>query len=281
MKSPNIPQSLAFWRTASLIALLCLAPACVDSNTGNDGKVTDGVDAGAADNGGVVPGPTVDCGNAICDDGESFFNCRNDCKAPEYVACYVENCKNEWDRCLDDQDCTGTMHCIELCDGDKACQEGCYFAAPDEAQAIVDSLLTCGNDNDSTQAGPPLAQGLDQIRARESVASTLKVPLASAKKTVRFSETAAKAMKLCARAQIHAATESAKTARTRTTVPMTAALSPSIPWSNASLTPVRTKLLRAKQIRPAPLYSIAWTNARKTTKDASLDASNKGDSIRP
>ena len=130
-------------RLCCMMAIACLGAACADSSTGNGGTVTDGVDVGPAD--GTA---SADCGNAVCEDGESFFSCRNDCKAPDYVACYAESCTTSWERCLDDQGCQDTMHCIELCTGDLSCQEECYFAASDEAQAIVDTLLACAGEND-------------------------------------------------------------------------------------------------------------------------------------
>ena len=134
------------WAVALAAACLMLSPGCGGGKSGNDGKVKNGIDAGATNDGGAngdvngTPPALVDCGNAICDEDETFFICREDCTAPDYIACYAEKCEQSWQRCLDTSACLDTMHCMALCDGDKACSDTCFFTTTDEAQTLVVQL---------------------------------------------------------------------------------------------------------------------------------------------
>ena len=67
----------------------------------------------------------------------------------------------------------------------------CYFAAPDEAQVVVDALLDCGSEND--YADNPARPGPDHDHTCPGECSEyVEGHLANARRTANFSAIAAR-----------------------------------------------------------------------------------------
>ena len=140
----------SIWMTLAILALVFGAVGCADDANPSNGGLGDGIDGpGGNGNGSKL------CGDGTCQDDESFFTCRDDCAAPEFVLCLAEKCAPSWDRCLDTEGCTEAVGCLDVCGTDTACADECFYSASDVVQPILTQLTGCGRENACFDDTPP------------------------------------------------------------------------------------------------------------------------------
>ena len=130
---------------------------------------------GCFDGGG---GGDPECGNGVCEQGESGFNCAEDCKGGEdkcgngkcestetpdscpsdcvepgpggegdpVVECLQETCGGEFAGCFTDEDCTNLVTCLQQCESDQ-CAQGCYDKTSQAGLEKFIALVDCGDAN--------------------------------------------------------------------------------------------------------------------------------------
>ena len=127
---------------------------------------------GCFDGGG---GGEPECGNEICEQGESGFNCPEDCKGdqdqcgngkcesgenpnncPEdcgqggsddpVVQCLQDACGPSFAACFTDEDCSELVGCLNQCDGQQ-CEEKCYQESSQSGVNKLIELIQCGQQH--------------------------------------------------------------------------------------------------------------------------------------
>jgi hypothetical protein len=145
------------------------------------------VDCGEAHdcfNGGGNQNP--ECGNGKCEQGETGFDCPEDCKPPDEpkcgdgecgpaenaencpkdcsdapppgdpVECLEQECTGSFYGCLEDEGCMGIITCMQECQSE-ACQQGCFQNTSEAALGKFMSLMECGENHGCFDGGgdPP------------------------------------------------------------------------------------------------------------------------------
>jgi len=126
------------------------------------GMVDDTIDC-AADNGCLSGnGPTAECGNGECEDGENPNNCPDDCKGPpptgDAFQCIVDNC-NVSNQCLNSNFCKGHVQCVADCQGKEKCEDDCIDNAPGWLENTLDDIAECAANEDCFGGGQPAKCG--------------------------------------------------------------------------------------------------------------------------
>ena len=144
-----------------VVGLVCMAACtdmacastCLESVDSEDDKATlealmqcalaEGCLSGESDGG--------DCGNLVCEAGESADSCPADCTG-DAMACLTESC--QLGNCLDIPACSTVVDCMAKCAND-ACADACVASVPEEGQAFMQDIADCGKAAECfTPVGP-------------------------------------------------------------------------------------------------------------------------------
>ena len=118
----------------------------------------------AADNGCLSGGgPSAECGNGECEDGENPDNCPEDCKGPppptgDAFECILDNC-NVSNQCLNSSFCKQHVQCVADCQGKEACEDNCIDNAPGWLEDMLDDIAECAADSNCFGGGVPAECG--------------------------------------------------------------------------------------------------------------------------
>lgn len=115
-----------------------LEPVDVDDRDTADLDVADTPDDGPV-------GPL--CGDGVCDDGESYASCPDDCQKSPSVTCLESACGPALDGCGAAPECAAVYACLTAC-GTDSCADSCMAEAPFDAVESVLVVLECGLDAD-------------------------------------------------------------------------------------------------------------------------------------
>jgi hypothetical protein len=136
-------------------------------------------------------GGEPECGNGVCEQGESGFNCPEDCKGGEdqcgngkcessedpnncpedcgqgggddpVVECLQDECGGSFSACFSDEDCTELVNCLQQCESQQ-CEEQCYQKSSQSGVNMFIELIQCGQENqcfeDDGGSGEPTDPG--------------------------------------------------------------------------------------------------------------------------
>ena len=109
------------------------------------GESDAGPGAGGDDGDDAVATVPSECGDDVCDEDENVFSCRDDCDAPDWVACLGVECTDAFAACTELDDCTAVLSCMLDCDED-GCIQDCVAGATGAASFIVEGALECGRE---------------------------------------------------------------------------------------------------------------------------------------
>ena len=135
------------------------------ADTSQDAGITDTSDVGAdsvafddGDGPAISPPPTLSCGDGLCAGDETPEVCPADCvaAAPATLACLVDHCQTS--SCPNVPECAAALNCVAGC-LDAVCTAACVDDAPAPVQAVIASVVACGEDVGCLEAdGSPVPE---------------------------------------------------------------------------------------------------------------------------
>ena len=123
--------------------------ACLENAPGGPAQnaLTNAIECGL-DNGCFEGGGGPECGNGVCEGGETNGNCPEDCDGGggPYDECLQDNCGDLFAECSASDGCSELATCLEECGDNQACFTQCFFQYPPGVSNLMQELLACGED---------------------------------------------------------------------------------------------------------------------------------------